>query len=86
MYDFHKTRQENQENAFKNFLFKKGQKYLLKEIQRKDYKKNKETNKELFSILEKNQQKNSSGGNPANYSSFNDVNQLESQTYGSKVK
>ena len=42
MYDFHKTRQENQENAFKNSMFKRGQKNLLKEIQRKDYKKKKE--------------------------------------------
>lgn len=53
MYDFHKTRQENHENAFKNLMFKKGYKYtlhlfrnMLKDIQRKDYKKNKENGKE----------------------------------------
>jgi hypothetical protein len=28
MYDFHKTRQENHENAFKNVMFKRGFKYL----------------------------------------------------------
>jgi adenine-specific DNA methylase len=27
MYDFHKTRQENHENAFKNIMFKRGFKY-----------------------------------------------------------
>lgn len=61
MYDFHKTRQENQENAFKNSMFKKGFKYvlhrfrhLLKDIQRKDYKKNKENNKEVPASNEKN--------------------------------
>lgn len=42
MYDFHKMRQDNQENAFKNALFKRGCRHLLREIQRKDYKKNKE--------------------------------------------
>jgi hypothetical protein len=26
MYDFHKTRQENHENAFKNLMFKRGYK------------------------------------------------------------
>lgn len=41
MYDFHKTRQENQENAFKNLMFKRGSKHLLKDIERKDYKKKK---------------------------------------------
>ena len=53
MYDFHKTRLENHENAFKNLMFKKGYKYwdkpirhLLKDIQRKDYKKNKDSAKE----------------------------------------
>jgi hypothetical protein len=52
MYDFHKTRQENHENAFKNLMFKKGCKYnfhlrrhMLKDIQRKDYKKNKDCGK-----------------------------------------
>lgn len=47
MYDFHKMRQDNQENAFKNTLFKKSQKHLLKEIQRKDYKKNKDLRLQL---------------------------------------
>jgi hypothetical protein len=28
MYDFHKTRQENHENAFKNVMFKRGSKYF----------------------------------------------------------
>jgi len=42
MYDFHKTRQENQENAFKNSMFKRGQKQLLHSIERKDYKKKKD--------------------------------------------
>ena len=41
MYDFHKTRQENQENAFKNIMFKRGNKHMLKDIERKDYKKKK---------------------------------------------
>ena len=47
MYDFHKMRQDNQENAFKNTLFRKGQKHLLREIQRKDYKKNKDLRLQL---------------------------------------
>jgi hypothetical protein len=43
MYDFHKTRQENHENAFKNVMFKRGNRNLLKEIERKDYKKKKDS-------------------------------------------
>lgn len=30
MYDFHKTRHDNNENEFKHKLFKRGFKYLLK--------------------------------------------------------
>jgi len=35
MYDFHKSRQENNENEFRHKLFKRGQKHLLSEIKRK---------------------------------------------------
>lgn len=35
MYDFHKSRHENNENEFKHKLFKRGQKHLLADIKRK---------------------------------------------------
>ena len=35
MYDFHKTRHDNNENEFKHKLFRKGQKNLLSQIKRK---------------------------------------------------
>lgn len=65
MYDFHKTRQENQENAFKNSLFKRGQKHLLKEIERKDYKKKKErneVNEKIGALLTENETKDGKKG------------------------
>eukprot|EP00743_Colponemidia_sp_Colp-15_P003043 GILK01003289.1.p1 GENE.GILK01003289.1~~GILK01003289.1.p1 ORF type:complete len:682 (-),score=124.37 GILK01003289.1:308-2302(-) len=35
MYDFHKTRQENNANEFRHALFRRGQRHLLKDIKRK---------------------------------------------------
>eukprot|EP00742_Colponemidia_sp_Colp-10_P002810 GILJ01003004.1.p1 GENE.GILJ01003004.1~~GILJ01003004.1.p1 ORF type:complete len:691 (-),score=107.59 GILJ01003004.1:290-2311(-) len=35
MYDFHKTRQENNANEFRHPLFRRGQRHLLKDIKRK---------------------------------------------------
>jgi len=44
MYDFHKSRQENNENEFCHKLFKKGQKQLLSEIKRKTTETQNESN------------------------------------------